>query len=273
MTTRIVLGAILIAALAGVFCLDRAVGGGWVFTGLVALGVVWGLGELFRLLPELSRPSRVAVTLGALALNGAACLAAGGRDDLLLSMAALIVAALAVTALARAEPPDGLEELRSSLMAFAYLGLFPATLVALRVRPDGWALVVALLVSTKAADIGAYFTGRLIGRRKLIPWISPNKTVEGLAGGLTLSAVMGWLMLGPVLRVEGFVTITALGFGLLAGTAGTAGDLVESLLKRARGVKDSGRVLPGFGGILDMIDSPLLSAPAIFLLTVILGQG
>jgi phosphatidate cytidylyltransferase len=273
MTTRIVLGAILIAALGGVFALDRAVGEGWVFTGLVALGAGWGLSELFRLLPELSRPSRFAVTLGALAAIGVAGLAAGGRDDLRLAMTAVVAAALAVTALARAEPRDGLEELRSSLLAFVYLGLFPAMLVTLRVRPDGWALVVALLVSTKAADIGAYFTGRLVGRRKLIPWISPNKTVEGLAGGLMLSAVTGWLMLGPVLRVEACCTITALGFGLLAGTAGTAGDLVESLLKRARGVKDSGHVLPGFGGILDMIDSPLLSAPVIFLLLVVLGRA
>jgi phosphatidate cytidylyltransferase len=232
---------------------------------------VWGLTELFRLLPELSRPGRLVVTLGSFLLLLAACLATGEGSEWLLAITALVGAALGVTALARAEPADGFAELRSALFAFVYLGVFPATLVVLRARPEGWALVVALVVCTKAADVGAYFTGRFLGRRKLIPWISPNKTAEGLAGGLALSTILGWLMLGPVLGVDGFVTVTTLCFGLLAGLAGTGGDLVESLLKRARGVKDSGHVLPGFGGILDMIDSPLLSAPAVLLLVVVLG--
>jgi len=271
MTTRIVLGAMLVAGLAGVFWLDRAAGEGRVFTGLVALGAVWGLGELFRLLSELSNLSRLVVALGALVLIGVAGLVGGERDDLLVALTALIVAALAVAALARTRPPEGFDELGSSLFAFVYLGVFPSTLVLLRARPDGWVLVVALLVSTKAADIGAYFAGHLLGRRQLIPWISPNKTVEGLAGGLALAALMGWLLLGPELGVGRYGTLAAVGFGLVAGLAGTAGDLVESLLKRARGVKDSGRVLPGFGGVLDMIDSPLLSGPAIFSLVALLG--
>lgn len=111
-------------------------------------------------------------------------------------------------------------------------------------------------------DTGAYFTGLLFGRRKLAPDISPNKTVEGLAGGLlaTAAAAVGlearWrLGLGPWHTLALAVIVTAFG---------TLGDLVESRLKRAAGVKDSGSLLPGHGGVLDRFDSMMFAAPAVY---------
>ena len=114
-------------------------------------------------------------------------------------------------------------------------------------------------------------SGRAFGRRKLVPRLSPGKTVEGLCGGLALASITGWLLLGPAFEVAAFGGVRGLVFGLVAGAAGALGDLVESLLKRARQVKDSGRLLPEFGGILDMIDSPLLAAPVVTLLVAWFG--
>jgi phosphatidate cytidylyltransferase len=115
----------------------------------------------------------------------------------------------------------------------------------------------------KAADIGAYATGRTLGRHKLIPWLSPGKTIEGFFGGLVFSGIAGACIAiylrGPVPAV---IAVGG-GYGVILGAIGQLGDLLESLLKRDAGVKDSGNV-PGFGGVLDILDSPLLAAPAAY---------
>jgi phosphatidate cytidylyltransferase len=114
----------------------------------------------------------------------------------------------------------------------------------------------------KAADVGAYATGHLIGRHKLIAWLSPGKTIEGFIGGLVVAAIVAALILTPPINPS-FTRPQALFVGLVLGGIGQLGDLLESLLKRDAGVKDSGK-LPGFGGLLDLLDSPLLAAPAAY---------
>ncbi len=121
-----------------------------------------------------------------------------------------------------------------------------------------WLLVV--LLGTAACDTGAYFTGSLFGRHKLIPHISPGKTWEGLAGGL-LGSVVAALALSGLL---GLNVLAAVGLGLVVCAAAVSGDLCESLLKRAAGVKDSGHLIPGHGGVLDRVDSILFVLPAIY---------
>ncbi|MFT3886331.1 MAG: phosphatidate cytidylyltransferase [Flavobacteriales bacterium] len=108
-------------------------------------------------------------------------------------------------------------------------------------------------------DTGAYLVGRGIGRTKLMPAVSPKKTVEGLIGGIALTALAAWGLfhLWPVLSLTQWI-----GCALVVSVFATLGDLLESALKRARGVKDSGSVLPGHGGILDRFDGFLLAAPA-----------
>src|SRR5438874_3131046 len=128
-----------------------------------------------------------------------------------------------------------------------------------------------ILLVVKFTDIGAYFGGRAFGRHKLIPWLSPGKTWEGLVWGLITAGIVGALCTYPwrgpgkypiphVPPIKGFI------FGVIIGGIGQLGDLLESLMKRDAEVKDSGRLVPGFGGILDIIDSPLLAAPFAYLL-------
>jgi phosphatidate cytidylyltransferase len=121
-----------------------------------------------------------------------------------------------------------------------------------------WLLMV--LLGTAACDTGAYFVGSLFGKRKLIPHISPGKTWEGLAGGV-LGAVVAALALSSLL---GLSVPLAIVLGLVVCAAAVSGDLCESLLKRAAGVKDSGHIIPGHGGVLDRVDSILFVLPAVY---------
>ncbi len=135
--------------------------------------------------------------------------------------------------------------------------------------PAGAAIVVFSMLVAKLTDIGAYFTGLVAGRTKLVPWLSPKKTWEGLLGGV-LTATLGALAIGLLLDEFGLVRFDHLRlpapvaltlFGLLMGAFATAGDLAESLLKRDAELKDSGDTIPGMGGVLDVADSALLAAP------------
>lgn len=153
-----------------------------------------------------------------------------------------------------------------TLFAFAYLGLLFGFLLAIRREHSAW-LVLAILLLTKSCDIGAYFTGRAIGRHKLIPWLSPGKTWEGLFGGVALATGLGVLAAFLAQRADSLPAYPLWQGAVLGATlalVGQAGDLLASLLKRDAGIKDSSSVLPGFGGVLDVIDSPLLAAPAAF---------
>ncbi|MBI4027199.1 MAG: phosphatidate cytidylyltransferase [Verrucomicrobia bacterium] len=131
----------------------------------------------------------------------------------------------------------------------------------------GWLLVFYLVAVTKFCDSGAYATGRLFGRHKMMPHISPNKTWEGLLGGLVvamIASVTAFKYLEPRISAVGFGYADALALGLLLGLMSVLGDLSESLLKRQTSVKDSGEMLPGIGGALDLIDSLLFTAPVLY---------
>lgn len=133
-------------------------------------------------------------------------------------------------------------------------------------RAEGtWYLVYFILV-TKFSDMGAYATGSLIGRHKMIPRISPGKTWEGFAGALLFS-MLGSLAFAHFARghLAGMTPLHAAVLGLLLGGAAVLGDLIESLFKREAGAKDSGRLFPGIGGILDLLDSLLFNAPLMYL--------
>jgi phosphatidate cytidylyltransferase len=161
-----------------------------------------------------------------------------------------------------------------------YLGLMGGFYLAMRRWHSAW-VVLGVILITKCGDIGAYFTGRAIGRHKLIPWLSPGKTWEGLAGGVVLAtaaavffawlsqqtdlaSVAVWTDAGLVEVARQYDMAWAALAGVLMALVGHAGDLMVSAFKRDVGIKDSGAVLPGFGGVLDVIDSPLLVAPVAY---------
>jgi len=132
----------------------------------------------------------------------------------------------------------------------------------LRINIYPW--IFMALVPTWASDIAAYVVGSLIGRRKLAPRISPGKTWEGTLAGFIAAAIAVWFV-GTQVFSPGLPTEVLAPLALVIGPAGLCGDLLESALKRAAGVKDSGTIFPGHGGVLDRIDSLLLVAPVVAL--------
>jgi phosphatidate cytidylyltransferase len=173
----------------------------------------------------------------------------------------------------------------AAMFAMVYLGFMPSFYLAIRRWHSAW-LVAGIIFVCKSCDIGAYFTGRAIGRHKLIPWLSPGKTWEGLLGGIVVSSLVavGLAMLGMHYNVLGQYSrypdpralhtfnvplwLYACAGGLI-GAIGQLGDLTASLFKRDAGIKDSGASIPGFGGFIDVFDSPNLVAPfAYWMLTL-----
>jgi phosphatidate cytidylyltransferase len=135
--------------------------------------------------------------------------------------------------------------------------------------PSGGLLLLLPLLVTWASDIGAYAFGRTFGRHKLIPSVSPGKTVEGAVGGLVASVLVAWLYSRFLLRPDAHLgfrwePIGVIAFGALVSVAAQVGDLAESLMKREGGVKDSSRIIPGHGGVLDRVDSLLFVLPIAF---------
>jgi len=258
-------------------------------------------GELLAMLREYRmRPQALLVCAGNLLIMLAAWLptamslsAAGGSGPLqppvylqpvalawpMLAMAAAMAALWLAEMLRYRAPGETTGNLAGGLLALAYIGIPFGLLIQLRML---WGLgaLVAVVAVVKMGDTGAYAFGHLIGRHKLVPLISPNKTVEGLIGHMLAAIVTSWLVfkhLVPLLPAEGEMFAAsassaalaagwrAVLFGLLVGAAGLVGDLAESLLKRDCRRKDSSRWLPGFGGVLDMVDSLLLAVPVAWL--------
>lgn len=158
-----------------------------------------------------------------------------------------------------------------------YFGICFAFAVALRlVGAPAWGLylLVGIIVITKFSDAGAYFAGRACGRTKLCPNVSPGKTIEGLIGGMLTATVVSWIyfaVAGPWVFAGEQIETSVIGLCILAialTTAGVIGDLLESVFKREMGCKDSGRLLPGLGGLWDVTDSLLPSSVVGYLAVV-----
>jgi phosphatidate cytidylyltransferase len=169
------------------------------------------------------------------------------------------------------KPGGTVHRLGLSLLLVCYLGLLPAFIVQLRWLPS-WhgtiALAMAIFVP-KGGDVGAYVVGRILGRNRMTPVLSPGKTWEGFAGGV-VAAVLVTLALNALslyLAPEGpaLSWLAALGFGVTVGIMAALGDLMESLIKRDCEKKDASNLVPGFGGFLDVLDSILFSAPVAYL--------
>lgn len=164
----------------------------------------------------------------------------------------------------RRESTNAVLGISTTMFGIIYVAWFFSFMIKLKLLPHGTALVACLLLITKGADIGAFLVGSRWGRNTLIPRISPKKTIEGTLGGIffgVLGACASKSFL-PDLAMFSWVNMIFLGLGL--GVLGLLGDLSESLIKRDCVTKDSNNLFPGMGGVLDVIDSLLFTAPAFY---------
>jgi phosphatidate cytidylyltransferase len=276
------MGAILVVLAIGVLVLDQR----WAPAYPCLLVLLLGLAELacvelLALLPASLRPPRW-LGLGGVALlvvaNWPAHLAPFNRVAvdpwfwISSAFAIVVLVAFLVEMAAFREPGVSVPRIALAVWSVAYLGVLPGFFAQLRWRTpaasgqgiDPGTLVLALAIFVpKCGDIGAYFTGRFLGRHRMTPVLSPKKTWEGAAGGLTASVLVaiGINQLGPVIP---YGLAGAIGFGLSVGIAGMLGDLAESLIKRDCRTKDASQVVPGFGGVLDVVDAVVFAAPVAY---------
>jgi phosphatidate cytidylyltransferase len=250
--------------------------GGWWIAAVVAVAVVLAAREAFRLLTAAGHAS-----LSILGVMLAVVVALGDSVNQLPGGSGLLLAALGfvlvgIGALTRLDPREGLAVFVTTTFGGLYVGLlgFIARLATSGAPVDAAAplgvlgaeraWIMSLVLVVWAFDTFAYFAGRRFGRHGFMPHISPSKTVEGVIGGAVAAAIVGALLVAAF----GRPWLAGLGLGLLVGAAAQAGDLAESMLKRAAGAKDSGNLIPGHGGMLDRIDSFLFAAPVAYFYVV-----
>ena len=154
----------------------------------------------------------------------------------------------------------------------ALLGSFAALLLAFPNR-EGIAFLLGAVIATAANDVGAWFVGGQLGSRPLMAHISPNKTLEGVGGGLLASVLLTAIILGYLPGVHPWTFGKAALLGLVVWAVGTLGDLCESMVKRDLGIKDMGTLLPGHGGVMDRFDAMLFALPATYYLVKAIGLG
>ena len=148
----------------------------------------------------------------------------------------------------------------TTIFGILYVSWFLSFLIKIRYLTDGIGLLATVLIITKLGDIGAFLVGTRFGKKPLLPHVSPKKSIEGAAGGLIFS-VLGAFISKPFFNLP---YLQLLFIGIFLGILGQLGDLSESLVKRDCQVKDSGKLIPGMGGVLDLIDSLLFTAPAFY---------
>ena len=189
----------------------------------------------------------------------AACAALGAPLGLALTAGVAVVALIEM-----ASNAHSLDRAALTMFGALFAGWMPAHLALIRdMRPHGEAFLFMTFASVWCMDTAAYAVGRSAGRRTLAPVLSPKKTWEGAAAGLV--AAVGVCLLFSRFALKDALTLPgAAAIGLLIGVAGQLSDLAESMVKRDAGVKESGALLPGHGGVLDRFDSYILCAPAIY---------
>jgi phosphatidate cytidylyltransferase len=283
---RLTLGTLFTALLAGFCWLDAQAPYPGTYLGAVALLLAWlSAGELLRLFRSRGLdPAGWAVYVGTVLpvlFSGAPMYLAaadhrsvGGIPFLALGLAVGLSVSFIGEMLRYQAPGHSIANVAASTLAVLYAGGCLGALVLLRVAPGasenhgpaGLMPLLTLVATVKLSDIGQYTFGRLFGRNKLAPRISPGKTWEGAIGGIATASIItaaaiAWMMKSGSQEFPPADFGLLLGFTLSISIAGLLGDLAESLLKRDAGVKDSSDWMPGFGGVLDLLDSLLLAAP------------
>ncbi|HVA46863.1 MAG TPA: phosphatidate cytidylyltransferase [Pirellulales bacterium] len=281
---RLLLGAVFIGGITVLCWLDyhAATPGVWLFPLAVLLAMLASEELLSMLAARGLRPAAWAIYAGNVAIVAAnwvphvpaLVIPVGAFDAPAVAFALSLLVVFLAEMVRYREPGQSTVQLATAVLALAYVGWLLTFLIELRFAGGarlGMAALASLIVVVKMCDIGAYTVGRLIGRHKMSPRLSSGKTIEGLAGGLAFACLGSWSAFHWIVPGLGGLggpvpVATWLIFGLVVGIAGVLGDLAESLLKRDLGCKDSSQWMPGFGGVLDVIDSLLLAAPVAYML-------
>ncbi|MSR22891.1 MAG: phosphatidate cytidylyltransferase [Gemmatimonadetes bacterium] len=256
--------------------------GAWWVAGVTAMIAALGAAEVYRLaearwvrpFPWLGIPVTAFLVVSAAWAGGIAEWSVWGW----LALLALALVSLGASLFLRGPEGGPLSAVAATVFGSVYVGATLSFAVHLRAFPgisngevgwDGALIPIFVLTVTWCGDAGAYFAGTQWGKRKLLPSVSPSKTVEGAIGGLAgaagVAAIFAFLLLDSPPGLELSVGAAA-ALGLLIGAVAQVGDLVESLLKREAGVKDSGTLLPGHGGVLDRFDAVFFTLPIAYLL-------
>ncbi len=299
--TRLLSGFSLIVVLLGVLFLDEWLAPWFPFWLLLAVGVMLAASvETIGLLAAAGcRPSTNSVLGGVLAIVAANWmphltnfLCARAQPSLLapeppepvallawplLTFVGVLMVSFVVQSIQFVKPGRTITTIAGTILVVAYVGLLGSFLLQMRWLEGpyhGLVPLIMLIATAKGADTGAYTVGRIAGKHKLWPSISPNKTIEGAVGGMlfaVLAAVLVTVTARDLLHQPVLSDAETIGFGLLVGVAAQIGDLMESMIKRDSARKDASSTVPGFGGVLDVLDSLLFAAPVGYAYWVALG--
>ena len=238
------------------------------FAALAGISIILAVNEFYSLAEKTG--CRPFAFLGyAAALAVIACFVLGYPGWIIAALAALTLCSFAAALSRPEELNKALASVSATVMGIIYIAVLAGFLIGVRMLPDTPSisnlapkLLTMFFAMVMMTDTGAYYTGRTLGRHKLAPRISPGKTMEGSVGGFIAAALTG-----PVCRLLFFPEaplIPTILLGATIGILGQIGDLAESMLKRGAEVKDSGRLFPGHGGMLDRVDSILFCAPLLY---------
>jgi phosphatidate cytidylyltransferase len=235
--------------------------GGWWFTTFVILLMIVSLGEFYATLR--TRGYRPLALFG---LLGVALMGFGAQSDGPMAIAgwAAVTSVAVILFFSLTPRRHALANTSATVLGLAWVGML-AFAILIGAGPHPVSHILFLVLVLVSNDIGAYFTGRGLGRHKMAPMVSPNKTVEGFVGGLVLGGIVA-AVLAVFPPWEAIGLSRALAGAALIGVLAPLGDLAESVVKRGLGVKDMGSVLPGHGGMLDRIDGFLFAVPAVYIL-------
>ncbi|MEP7119473.1 MAG: phosphatidate cytidylyltransferase [Byssovorax sp.] len=238
----------------------------WYFAVFVGVATMIGALELFAMTHADDKPSQIVLSLITVGVVGVLWQWGGSAKVLLALILLLPFVSMGIVLVRLGEMRTAALRVAAGAFGPLYLGGGLATLTLLRRDGggDGPSFVLLTFMLSWFSDTGAYFAGRFLGKHKLYEAVSPKKTMEGAVGGLA-AAVLGGGVAAHFLYLRSLPLVDGVVLSIVAGALGQAGDLGESLLKRSVGVKDSGGIVPGHGGILDRVDALLVTATLTYL--------